>query len=255
MKISCSTNLLASAGAENLNQAIDIAAELGFDGINIDATNTDFFSVDNFSFLNSAKIVRYAIKNKIEIHSLSVDSLNSNKTKNEIKRLNKTVSVAHALACPLVTFSTSLLDEKENIINQYKKNIEIIKKTSKLAEDFDICFAVEAAVNTVTDDFPKLLQLFVDVDEHNFGVVLNSLSFNKINEKQAENDIDLIDESLLLVKITGEEETIAMNNILNKLSERGDSLYICDCKYTTAENLKKELLNFIKFIKSIKSKK
>ena len=127
-----------------------------------------------------------------------------------------------------------------------------MKKASKLAGDFDICFAVEAAQNTLTDTFEKALQLFVEVDEYNFGVVLNSISFNKNNMKQLGNDINLIDESLLLVKITGEEDSVILNNVLGKLGKRGDSLYVSDSRCCSIENPKTELLNFIKLIKSVK---
>jgi len=232
-------------------QAIDLAAEFGFSGINIETTGKTFFSIENFSFLKSAEIVRHAITREIEIQCLSISAVNYNEIKKEIDRLSDAASIAHALSCPLVTFSTSPLEEKTGIFKQFEKTSEIIKKASKLADDFDICFAVETAQNTITDTFEKSLQLFVEVDEHNFGVVLNSISFNKNNMKQLGNDINLIDESLLLVKITGEVESVPLKNILEKLGKRGDSLYVSDCRCSSIENPKTELLNFIKFIKNV----
>ncbi len=254
MKTSCSTNLLNAAGAENIMQAIDLAAEFGLDGINIETTDNTFFSIENFSFLKSAEIVRHAITREIEIQCLNISAVNFNEIKNEINRLSKAASIAHALSCPLVAFSTSAIDEKTGIFKQFEKTSEIIKKASKLAGDFDICFAVEAAQNTLTDTFEKSMQLFVDVDQYNFGVVLNSISFNKNNMKQLGNDIDLIDESLLFVKITGEEENVTLYNILEKLGKRGDSLYVSDCRCSSIENPETELLNFVKFIKNVKLK-
>ena len=254
MKSSCSTNLLKTAGAENISQAIDLAAELGFDAITIETDDKTFFSIEDFSFLKSAEIVRHAITREIEIQCLNISAVNFNEIKKEINRLNKAASIAHALSCPLVTFSTSALVEKTGIFKQFEKTSEIIKKASKLADDFDICFAVEAAQNSLTDTFEKVLQLFVEVDEHNFGVALNSISFNKNNVKQLENDIDLIDESLLLVKITDKVDSVPLNNILKKLGKRGDSLYVSDCRSASIENPKTELLNFVKFIKSVELK-
>jgi len=251
MKTSCSTNLLKIAGAEDLIQAIDLAAELGFDGINIDTTDDYFLSVENFSFMKSAEIVRYAFEHKIEIQCLNIVAVDSKNIKKEIDRLSKAASVAHALLCPIVTFSTCVLDKEIGLLKQYEKNTEIIKKASKLAADFDVCFAVEPAQNTITDTFEKSLQLFVDVDEYNFGVVLNSISFNQNDMQKVSDDIDLIDESLLLVKITGEEECAPMNNILKKLEKRGYYLYVSDCRNCSDKNPKTELLNFIKFIKNL----
>jgi len=254
MKTSCSTNLLNAAGAENIMQAIDLADKLGFDGINIETDDKTFFSIEDFSFLKSSEIARHAITREIEIQCLNISAVDFNEIKKEISRLSKAASIAHALSCPLVAFSTSVLDEKTGIFKQFEKTSEIIKKAAKLADDFDICFAVEAAQNSLTDTFEKALQLFVEVDEHNFGVVLNSISFNKNNLKQLGNDIDLIDESLLFVKITGEEESVPLNNILEKLGKHGDSLYVSDSRCRLIENPKTELLNFIKLIKSLKLK-
>ena len=254
MKTSCSTKLLESIGAENIFQGIDLAVELGFDGINVDCVDGSYFSIENFSFLKSAEIVRYAIAKEIEIQCISVAPINFNKEKDEIKRLNKAATVAHALSCPLVTFSASVLDEKTGILKQYDKTSEIIKKSSKFAADFDICFAVEAVPGTIVDTFEKSLQLFVDVDAYNFGVVLNSISLNKNVINQVKNDINLIDESLLLVKISGEEEKESMNDILFKLNKQGYSLYISDCHVYSGEETKKELLKFVKFIKKCEFK-
>ncbi len=251
MKTSCSTKLLESAGAKNIFLAIDIAAELGFDGINIDCIDGTYFSIENFSFLKSAEIVRYAITKEIEIQCLSIPPVDFDKGKEEIKRLNKAATVAHALSCPLVTFSTSVFDEKNTILKQYEKTSEIIKKSSQFAEDFGICFAVEAAENSLIDTFEKSLQLFVDVDAYNFGVVLNSLSLNRNDEKQVRSDIDLIGESLLLVKITGEEDKKTMNDIVGKLNQNGYALYISDFRVSSSKETRIELLNFLKFIKNI----
>jgi len=252
MKTSCSTKLLKSAGAENIYQAIDIAKEIGFDGINVDCVDETYFSIEDFSFMKSAEIVRYAIAKEIEIQCLNIAPLNPDKIKSEINRLNKAATVAHALSCPLVTFSTSVLNEKNTVLKQYKKTLEIIKKSSKFANEFDICFAVEAAGNALIDTFEKSLQLFVDVDKHNFGVVLNSLSLNENDKKQVKSDIELIDESLLLVKLSGEEEENTMNDVVGKLNEKGYTLYICDSRVTLPGKIKTELLNFIEFIKNIK---
>ena len=41
MKKSCSTKLLEAAGAGELKAAIDIAAEIGFDGINISVVDNE----------------------------------------------------------------------------------------------------------------------------------------------------------------------------------------------------------------------
>jgi len=248
MKTSCSTKLLESAGAENIFQAIDLAKKLGFDGINVDCIDGTYFSIEDFSFLKSAEIVRYALVKEIELQCLNISPVNSDKGKEEIKRLNKAATVAHALSCPLVTFSTITLDEQSGVLKQYEKTTEIISKSSQFADDFDICFAVEAAENSVIDTFEKSLQLFVDVDKHNFGVVLNSLSLNKNDEKQVRSDIDLIDESLLLVKISGNEENKTMNNILGKLKKMDYSLYVSECRKN-----KTNLSDFIEFIKNIKS--
>jgi len=250
MKTSCSTKLLESAGANNIMQAIDIAVELGFDGINVDA-DCSFFSFDDFSFLKSAEIVRYAAEREIEIQCLSISALNSNEIKQEISRLNKAASIAHALACPIVSLSAPAMEEKDDIFTQYEKTTEIISSASKFAADFGICFAIETAKKTITDTFDKALQLFVDVDEYNFGVVLNSTSLYKNNEEQLGNNIEMIGESLLLVKITGEEETVATKNILRKLAKRGYSHYVSDCRCVSTENQKNELLSFIKLVKSI----
>ena len=255
MKTSCSTKLLESAKAENIFQAIDIAKELGLDGININCVDGTYFSIDDFSFLKSAEIVRYALAKEIEIQCLSIAPINPNEIKMEIGRLNKAATVAHALSCPLVVFSTSVLKEKNTLLKQYKKTTEIIIKSSQFAGELDICFAVEAAGKSLVDTFEKALQLFVDVDKHNFGVVLNSISLNEKDEKQVENDIELIDESLLLVKLSGGEENIVMSNILKKLKKRNFPLYVSDCRKTTGNNTKTNLLNFVEFIKNIKPDK
>jgi len=253
MKTSCSTFLLKTTGANDIMQAISLAAELGFDGINIDCINNSYFSIDDFSFIKSAEIVRWALKHEIEIQCLTIAPVNPNDSKNEINRLNKAATVAHALSCPLVTFTSSRLIEKDSVFKQYELISNIIKNASEFANVFDICFAIEAEQNSIIDSFEKSLQLFVDVDKHNFGVVLNSVSINNNDAKQLGNDIDLIDESLLLVKIYGNDENNALNNILEKLRKCDYSLYITDCRSYEVEKINSNLINFIKFINSFKS--
>ena len=253
MKSSCSTFLLKTAGANDILHAISLAAELGFDGINIDCINNSYFSIDDFSFLKSAEIVRWALKHEIEIQCLTIAPLNSNDSKNEINRLNKAATVAHALSCPLVTFASSRLTEKCSVFKQYDLISDIIKKSSGFANEFDICFAIEAEEESIIDSFEKSLQLFVEVDKHNFGVILNSGSINNIDANQLEKDIDLIDESLLSVKIYGNDENNALINVLEKLRKCDYSLYITDCRSYEVEKINSDLINFIKFINSFKS--
>jgi len=65
------------------------------------------------------------------------------------------------------------------------------------------------------------------------------------------SDIDLIGESLLLVKITGEEDKKTMNDIVGKLNQNGYALYISDFRVSSSKETRIELLNFLKFIKNI----
>jgi len=254
MKSSCSTYLLNAAGANDIMQAISLAAELGFAGINIDCVNNPYFSIDDFSFRKSAEIVRWALKHEIEFQCLTIAPVNPNDSKNEINRLNKAATVAHALSCPLVTFTSSGLIEKDSVFKQYDLISNIIKNSSEFADEFDICFAIEYEEKSIIDSFEKSLQLFVDVDKHNFGVVLNSVSINNNDVKQLEKNIDLIGESLLLIKIYDNEDNNVMVNILEKLRENDYSLYISDCcRSYEVEKINSDLINFIKFINSFKS--
>ena len=243
MKTSCSTKVFQNLGAKNIFQAIDIAVELGLDGINIDARENALLAIDNFSFLKSAEIARHALKREMEIQALSINEISADKS--EVDRLNKAVSIAHSLACPLVTFSITGIDEETGLVKQYDDLTNVLKQASKLAADFDICFAAEAAYDSITDSFEKALQLFVDVDEYNFGVALNSISLKKELYNNVARDIELIGESLLLVNISEWENCdnafsiLKKNNYKNYICLRNDDL-----------NEKKEIINFVNLIKN-----
>lgn len=237
MKASCSTKILESLGSKNIFDAINLAAELGLAGINIDTENSALISIDNFSFLKSSEIARHAITREIEIQSLTVAPAKA--AGEEINRLNKLVSVAHSLSCPLIVFRTEPVDEKFGIIKQYNQVTKNLKTAAKLAADFDVCLAVEPARGSIADTFEKVLQLFVDVNEYNFGVVLNSPAISAVEEKDIIRDIELIGESLLLVKFSDAKLNV---NILNHLKKQNFDNYIC---LSNGVNSKEEIISFI----------
>ncbi len=247
MKLSCSSSLLSATGADTIKEMVEFAAEIGYSGIQIECGEDNLVSAKDFSFRKSADLVKFADNLEIEFQCLNV---NSTETK-EILKFKKYVSIAHSLACPLVSFATPTLDESQDFNKQYEKTIGIIKEVAEFAGEFDICMAIKPAAKTLTENIDEAIDLVDDSGYKNVGIVYCPEIYATLKKEKAEKPEDvlkMVKGYLLLVQM----DKISKNyKTIKKIISYGFNEYLCDCTSDLSKNILNNLEDNIKFLKKI----
>lgn len=204
-KISCSSTLLAAAGARGMVEMIDAAEMYGFDGLNLDCSRPDIFSLEEFSFRKSGEWVRYCVGKNLELHCISGYQM-IGRGEEEAERLRRLICVAHALACPLVTVATPVYFTEEEWEPAYDAAIASLKEASECAKELDICLAIEPREMTLTRNMDDAVDLLDDVECENIGLVYNPGYLAACACEGPAEAVDMAKDFLLLVELSGERQ-------------------------------------------------
>ena len=249
MKLSCSSSLLFAAGADTIEEMVEFAAEIGYSGIQIECGEDNLVSAKQFSFRKSAELVRFASNLEIEFQCLNINSTETL----ELLKFKKYISIAHSLACPLVSFATPPLDDSQDFDKQYEKTIQIIQEISEFADEFDICLAIKPSAKTLTENIDEAIDLVDDSGCKNIGVVYCPEIYSSLKKEKVEKTEDvlkMVKGYLLLVQM----DKISQNyKTVKKIVGAGFEQYLCDCSSNLSKEILKDLKNNFKFLKEILS--
>ena len=249
MKLSCSSSLLYAAGADTIEKMVALAAEIGYSGIQLECGEDNLVSAKNFSFRKSAELVRFASNLEIEFQCLNINSTETL----ELLKFKKYISIAHSLACPLVSFTSPTLDESQDFDEQYEKTIRIIQEISEFADEFDICLAIKPSAETLTENINESIDLVDDSGCKNVGVVYCPEIYSSLKKEKAEKPEDvlkMVKGYLLLVQM----DKISQNyKTVKKIVGAEFEQYLCDCSSNLSKEILKDLKNNLKFLKEILS--
>jgi len=254
MKFSCSSYLLLAAGADTIEKMAELAAKTGYSGIQIECPDNNLIAPETFSFRKSAEIVRAAAELDIEIHCLNADIFNGKvplAQKPAVALLKKYVSIAHSLACPLVSFSPPVLDISEDFAGQYEKLIKILRPVSEFAAELDICLAIRPAEKTLTENIDETIDLADDSECKNIGVVYCPEIYTKLKKEKKETP----DQVLRMTKgylVLVQMEKIPQNaETIKKIIGSGFQEYLCDCSSVQKGDVQRKLKENVKLLKKI----
>ncbi len=247
MKLSCSSSLLYAAGADTIEKMVTLADEIGYSGIQIECGEDNLVSAKNFSFRKSAELVRHADKLEIEFQCLNI---NSTETIESLK-FKKYISIAHSLACPLISFASPKLDESQDFDEQYEKSIRIIQEVSEFADEFDICMAIKPEVKTLTENIDEAIDLVDDSGCKNVGIVYCPEIYASLKKEKAEKPEDVLKMAkgyLLLVQM----DKISQNyKTVKIIVGSGFEQFLCDCSSNLSKDILQNLKNNTTFLKEI----
>lgn len=201
-KISCSSTLLAAAGAQGIQGMIDAALAFGFDGLNLDCGRPDIFSLEGFSFRKSGEWVRYSVTHELELHCISGYQM-TGRGEEEAERLRRLICVSHALACPLVTVATPVYTSEADWEPAYDAAIATLKEASQCAKDFDICLAIEPREMTLTRNMDDAVDLLDDLECQNIGLVYNPGYLAAHGCEGAEEAVAMAKDFMLVMELSG----------------------------------------------------
>jgi len=252
MKLSCSSSLLYAAGADTIEEMVTLAAKIGYSGIQIECGEDNLVSAKKFSFRKSAELVRLADSLKIDFQCLNINA-SATLELSQITLFKKYISIAHSLACPLVSFTSPQLDESQDFDKQYEKTIRTIQEISEFAEDFDICMAIKPAEKTLTENIDEAIDLVDDSGCKNVGVVYCPDIYSKLPKEKSENVEDILEMTKGYLLLVQTEKVSRNYKIIKKIIGSGFEQYLCDCTTNLSKDMLKDLKNNVKFIKEILS--
>ncbi|MCX7848502.1 MAG: sugar phosphate isomerase/epimerase [bacterium] len=201
-KISCSSTLLAAAGAEGMVELIDLAFRYGFDGLNLDCSRPDIFSLEGFSFRKGGEWVRHSVAKEVELHCISGYQM-TGRWGEEAERLRRLICVAHALACPLVTVATPVYLSEAEWEPAYEAAIASLREASECARDLDICLAIEPREMTLARNMDDAVDLLDDVERENIGLVYNPGYLAAHAGEGPEAAVEMAKDFMLLMELGG----------------------------------------------------
>ena len=252
MKLSCSSSLLATAGANTIEEMVTLAAKIGYSGIQIECGQDKLVSAGNFSFRKTGDLVRFADNLEIEIQCLNINPATTN-TKIDSFNLKKYISIAHSLGSPLISFASSPLAESEDFDKQYEQTIRTIQEVSEFAEDFDICLALKPSAKTLTENVDESIDLVDDSGSKNIGIVYCPEIYSSLKKEKVEKPeevLKMVKGYLLLVQM----DKISQNyKTVKKIVGTGFEQYLCDCSSTLSKEILQDLKNNFSFLKEILS--
>ena len=151
------------------------------------------------------------------------------------------------------SYSNDYADNLDCFETQYNNFIGIIKKAADFGADLDISIAVEPEPGKIVDTFEKAIQVFVEVDKYNHGIALNTSCINEDNADAIINDVKLLGQSLLLIRLTGSTNNIPVDSaaykVINEIKANGYSEYVSDftlpANCQNIDDVKKSMINFV----------
>jgi sugar phosphate isomerase/epimerase len=228
MKLSCSSALLAGAGAQSLDDMVVRAAALGVNGILLDlpATHHDPAA---FSFRASAQLVLHAQANAIEWHCVHGAPCAAGRGAQQGEELKRLVCIAHALACPLVSFTApaAALDDA------YDGLVAMVQDAVDIAQDLDICLAIEPAADTLIRTADHAVDFVDDVACRNLGIVYNPGTLAQSGGEEPAAAVAMLRDYLLLVCLQGADLLAIQRNefdhAVRVVQRTGYHEYYADC--------------------------
>lgn len=235
MKLSCSSALLAGAGASALDDMIVRAAAMGVNGILLDLPATPPTAAA-FSFRASAQLVVQAQAHAIEWHCVRGAPCAAADRAQQTEELKRLVCVAHALACPLVSFTapaaTTTFDDA------YDGLVAMVRDAADVARDLDICLAIEPADATLIRTADHAVDFVDDVAGRNLGIVYNPGALAQSGGEEPAAAVAMLRDYLLLVCLQGADLLAIQRNEFDhavRLVQRtGYHEYYADCSVCAA---------------------
>jgi len=201
-KISCSSTLLAAAGAQGMGGLMEAALGWGFDGLNLDCSRPDIFSLEQFSFRKSGEWVRYSVANELQLHCISGYQMRG-RGEEEAERLRRLICVAHALACPLVTVATPVYTHEAEWEPLYDAALALLREASECAKEFDVCLAIEPRELTLARSMDDAVDLLDDVECQNIGLVYNPGYLAAHGCEPPERAVAMAKDFMLVMELSG----------------------------------------------------
>ncbi len=232
MKLSCSSALLAGAGAHTLEEMIATAATLGVAGIYLDLPAANIDPVD-FSFRSSAQLVCAAQAHALEWQCLRGAPLEPGKVEQQAEVLQRWICIAHALACPLIALAAPAHDRGQEFDRAYEAFVAVVQEALDVAQDMDICLAIEPAADSMVRTADHAVDFVDDVERHNLGIIYNPGYLARSGSDEPQQVVGLLKGYLLMVCLQGADLLSIQRNEFDhpvRLVQRaGFHEYYADC--------------------------
>lgn len=232
MKLSCSSALLAGAGAHTLEEMVATAATLGVAGIFLDlpASNID---PAGFSFRGSAPLVCVAQAHAIEWQCLRGAPLTPGQSGQQDETLQRLICIAHALACPLVALTAPAHDRGQEFDAAYEAFVAVVQEALDVAQDMDICLAIEPAADTMVRTADHAVDFVDDVARRNLGIIYNPGDPACSGSDEPQQVVSLLKDYLLMVRLQGADLLAIQRNefdhAIRLVQRAGFHEYYADC--------------------------
>lgn len=245
MKLSCSSVVLAGAGAHTLEEMVATAAALGVAGIYLDLPAVHLDPAC-FSFRSSAQLVCLAQARAIEWQCLRGAPLEPGQADRQDDALQRLICIAHALACPLVALTAPAHDRGLDFDRAYEAFVAVVQAALDVAQDMDICLAIEPAPGTMVRTTDHAVDFADDVAHRNLGIVYNPGVLARSGGEEPQQAVSLLKDYLLMVCLQGNDLLAIQRNEFDhpiRLVQRaGFHEYYADCSPATPADVPPYLL-------------
>ena len=233
MKHSCSSQALAAAGATDFRRMIDAAAVCGFDGVDLEFAPGSIVSPAEFSFRETGALVQYALAKRVEVQCIGGGAFRSPRMADEWEGIARLISVAHALACPLVRVVMPPLGDEARFDEEYDAALALLREALDFARELDLCIGIEPAAGSYAATIDEALAVIEDANRRNLGVVYNPAVEAAGGGGSPDEAVERARGLLLLVRLAGGGDASiarrAFDAALNAARASGFSEYVSDC--------------------------
>ena len=157
----------------SLEQAIEVAAAVGYDGVEI-VCHPPFLPFDQLRCLSDS-IPRRLESLRLGVASLTVvtDFVTSGTMRENVRFLNAIAELAGAYGTDLVKMSPGPPAAADASPEQWGSAISLISECADHARDLGVCLAIETHLGQLSNTTAGTLRLIRGIDRPNVGVVLD----------------------------------------------------------------------------------
>jgi sugar phosphate isomerase/epimerase len=217
---------------------VEVAATAGFGGISLDGDTPDL-SPAAFSFRASGALVCQAQAHGIEWQCISCGTLMST-TESQEEELRRRICIAHALACPLVSFQTLVGNPDTDPLDAYHAMVATIQDAVEFAQDLDVCLAVETARTSLVRTMQHAIDFVDDVDRRNLGIVYNPVEVAAAGGEEPHTAVGMARDYLLCTRLCGTDllaiRRHEFDDVMRELRAAKFSEYCADCSRVHPED-------------------
>ena len=203
MKFSCSSSVLAAAGATDFTSLVDSAAALGCGALDLACGADGILTPEHFSFRDSGAMVCHAQAKQVEIQCLSGGELATTSIDAEWDATVRRISMAHALACPLVALTTPLVLDEATYGEEYDRLIGVLHELLDFARDLNICLGIESAPGSFAAGAAETADLVEDTARGNLGIIHTLGAAGAVGQEECRDAAALAQDCLLYVRLAG----------------------------------------------------